>query len=379
MITTFYIPTRIISGAGAFSLLGAEAGTLGRHALLVTGKNSMRRSGLLDRAVADLEGHGIQVTVFDRVEPNPRSTTVDAGAAIIREKNLDLVVALGGGSAMDAAKGMVMAAIGGKPIWHYVATGEKVSGTGPKLITVPTVAASGSEANNGAVITNWETHEKCSVGDRCSYPVLSIVDPELTLTLPARPTAQGGVDIFCHVVEPYITAAAPQPLTDGIMETTMKLVVDYLPRVLAKPQDITARYQLGWASTVACSDFASLGGGDGSMTLHGIEHPLSGYYDMAHGDGLAALLPAWLKSLAEVRQSRLHKLGKQVFGAEDGIAAVEKWLESTGMNLKLRDLGVAREKFPELAASALKTAPWLNQHPVKLEVQAVAAIYAAAW
>jgi len=110
MITTFYIPTRIISGAGAFSLLGAEAGTLGRHALLVTGKNSMRRSGLLDRAVADLEGHGIQVTVFDRVEPNPRSTTVDAGAAIIREKNLDLVVALGGGSAMDAAKGMVMAA-----------------------------------------------------------------------------------------------------------------------------------------------------------------------------------------------------------------------------------------------------------------------------
>jgi len=240
------------------------------------------------------------------------------------------------------------------------------------------VAASGSEANNGAVITNWETHEKCSVGDRCSYPVLSIVDPELTLTLPARPTAQGGVDIFCHVVEPYITAAAPQPLTDGIMETTMKLVVDYLPRVLAKPQDIIARYQLGWASTVACSDFASLGGGDGSMTLHGIEHPLSGYYDMAHGDGLAALLPAWLKSLKAVRPARLRKLGEQVFGAEDGIAAVEKWLESTGMNLKLRDLGVAREKFPELAASALKTAPWLNQHPIKLEVQAVAAIYAAA-
>jgi hypothetical protein len=379
MITKFFIPTRIISGAGSFMLLGAEAAAIGRSALLVTGKSSSRKSGLLDRAVADLAKHGVAVTVFDKVEPNPRSSTVDEGAAIIREKGLELVIALGGGSPMDAAKGMVIAAIGGQPIWHYIETREKISGDSPKLITVPTVAASGSESNAGAVITNWQTHDKCVVSDRCAFPVLSIIDPELTLTLPPRPTAQGGVDIFCHVVEPYITTSNPQPLTDGIQETTMKLVVDYLPRALENPQDIEARSQLSWASTVACSDFAGLGGGGGVMTMHGMEHPLSGYYDMAHGDGLAALLPAWLASLADIRQHRLDRLGEKVFGERDGLAAVKGWLKRVGMNFKLRDLGVDQEKLAALAVNALDTASWLRAHPKKLDAAAVEAIYRAAW
>jgi alcohol dehydrogenase YqhD (iron-dependent ADH family) len=379
MITKFYIPTRIISGAGSFKMLGTEARVIGKRALLVTGKGSTRKSGLLDRAMEDLEKNGIEVIVFDKVEPNPRSSTVDEGARIIRENELDLVVALGGGSPMDAAKGMVIAAIGGKSIWYYVETRAKINGNSLKLITVPTVAASGSESNSGAVITNWERHEKCVVSDRCSYPVLSIVDPELTITLPVRPTAQGGVDIFCHLVEPYITAAHPQTLTDGIVETTMRMVVDYLPRLVIKLDDIEARSQLSWASTIACSDFAGLGGGDGNMTLHGMEHPLSGYYDIAHGDGLAALLPAWLKALADIRLHRLNKLGKQVFGECDGILAIENWLEATGMKLKLRDLGVEKDRLPELAANALKTAPWLKAHPKKLDVTAITGIYLEAW
>ena len=153
------------------------------------------------------------------------------------------------------------------------------------------------------------------------------------------------MDIFCHLVEPYITAGNPQPLTDGIVETCMKLVVDYLPRVLEKLDDLEARSQLSWASTIACSAFAGLGGGDGSMTMHGIEHPLSGMYDMAHGDGLAALLPAWLRSLADIRQDRLDKLACNVFGKKDGIKAVEDWLKACNMNLKLRDLGVEKAKL----------------------------------
>lgn len=379
MTTTFYIPTKIISGAGGFGQLGKEAARIGKKALLVTGKAAMRKSGLLDRAVDDLDKHGVEVTVFDKIEPNPRSFTVDEGAAIARGKKLDVVIALGGGSAMDAAKGIVVAAIGGKPVWHYIETREKVIGDVPKLITVPTVAASGSESNCGAVITNWETHDKCVLSDRCAYPVVSIVDPELTLALPARPTAQGGVDIFCHLVEPYITASNPQPLTDGIVETSMKLVVDYLPRTLAKLDDLEARSQLSWASTIACSAFAGLGGGDGAMTMHGIEHPLSGMYDMAHGDGLAALLPAWLRSLSDIRQDRLDKLACNVFAKKDGIKAVEDWLRACNTNLKLRDLGVEKAKLGDLAANALKTAPWLSAHPKELDKAAIAAIYGEAW
>jgi alcohol dehydrogenase class IV len=319
------------------------------------------------------------VAVFDRVEPNPRSTTVDEGARLIREKDIDLVVALGGGSAMDAAKGMVIGAIEGKPIFHYIRTGEKVAGEIPRLITVPTVAASGSESNCGAVITEWETHEKCVVSDRCAFPAVSIVDPELTLTLPAKATAQGGLDIFCHLIEPYVTAANPQPLTDGIVETSMKLVVDYLPRVLKNLADLDARSQLSWASTIACSAFAGLGGGGGSMTMHAIEHPLSGVYDIAHGDGLAALLPAYLESLADIRAGRLEKLGCAVFGKPDGLAAVGEWLKEVGMSWRLRDLGIEHEKLPALAANALRTASWLRDHPKKLDKKAITAIYEAAW
>lgn len=379
MTTTFYIPTKIISGAGGFSQLGQQASQVGRKALLVTGRSAARKSGLLVRAVADLEKHGVEVTPFEKVEPNPRSTTVDEGAAIVREKKLDLVIALGGGSVIDASKGIVVAAIGGKSVWHYIQTREKLCGDVPKLISVPTVAATGSEANCGAVITNWETHDKCVLSDPCAYAAVSIVDPELTLTVPVKPTAQGGVDIFCHLVEPYVTAGYPQPLTDGIVETSMKLVVDYLPRALARLNDLEARSQLSWASTIACSAFADLGGGDGSMTMHGIEHPLSGFYDMAHGDGLAALLPAWLRSLADIRQDRLDKLARNVFGESDSIAAVEKWLKNCGMSLRLRDLGLEKSKLKDLAANALVVAPWLPAHPKKMTVETISAIYNAAW
>jgi len=379
MITTFHVPTKIISGVGSFARLGFETASIGNKAMLVTGKNAMHATGLLAHARADLEINGIEALVFDKVEPNPRSSTVDAGADIARMEKIEVVIALGGGSAMDAAKGIVISAISGNPIWHHVKTRQKAFGNMPKLITVPTVAASGSESNSGAVITNWATHDKCVVSDSCAYPVVSIVDPLLTLTLPAKSTAQGGVDIFCHLVEPYITAANPQPLTDGIVETSLKLVIEHLLRAIRKPGDIEARTQLSWASTVACSDFAGLGGGDGVMTMHGMEHPLSGLYDIAHGDGLAALLPAWLGSLSDIRQTRLDKLGRNVFGEKDGISAVEKWLETCNMNYRLRDLGVDKERLLDLGQNAIDTASWLAAHPKKLDAKAVAAIYTNAW
>jgi len=375
MITTFYLPTRIIFGCGSLACLGAEAAKLGHRALLVTGTSSMRRRGVLDRVVNDLRSCRVEALVFDRVSPNPRAATVDEGAIIVRESGLDLVIGLGGGSAMDAAKGIALASSGGKPIWHYIETGDEAEGPVPPLILVATVAASGSEANNGAVITNQPTHEKRVLNSAHLFPRVSIVDPELTLGLPARTTAQGGVDIFCHLVEPYLTADNPSPLTDGIVEAALRLVVDYLPRVLKKLDNIEARSQLCWLSTIACSQVTSLGGGDGAMTLHGIEHPLSGYYDIAHGDGLAALLPAWMRYTLPLRRPRFGSLGENVFGQPDGLLATEQWLESIGMRLRLRDLGIEEECLKELADNAVTTAPWLKAHPRRLDSAAITQIY----
>ncbi|MCK5434067.1 MAG: iron-containing alcohol dehydrogenase [Dehalococcoidales bacterium] len=375
MITTFHLPTKIIFGAGSLVQLGVEAKRTGHKAILVTGSSSMHQTGVLDRVIHDLKANGVDTVTFDKVEPNPRASTVDEGAKMARDSGIDLVIGLGGGSAMDAAKGIVLASIGTEPIWHYIEAEVKIIGHVPSLILVPTVAASGSEANSGAVITNWETHEKSVLVSPHLFAKVSIVDPELTLTLPEKATAQGGVDIFCHLVECYLTTGRPSPLNDGITETAMRLVVASLPQVLTRLDDIEARTQLSWTSTIACSQFATLGGGNGSMTLHGIEHPLSGYYDIAHGDGLAALLPAWMRYTLPVRQERFQSLGRNVFGETDGLLATEKWLEKVGMKLRLRNLGVEPGRMEEMANCAVRTAPWLKEHPRLLGAAPTAQIY----
>jgi alcohol dehydrogenase YqhD (iron-dependent ADH family) len=183
------------------------------------------------------------------------------------------------------------------------------------------------------------------------------------------------VDIFCHLVEAYITAHESTLINDGLRESSMRTVVEALPVVLGRLDDIQGRYNLTWASTIACSQFANLGGGAGVMTLHGMEHPLSALYDMAHGDGLAALLIEWMKYTLPARKERVKKLGQNVFGDVDGIAATQRWLGKISMNSRLSSLGVKEADFESLADNALRTAPWLQFHPVPLDKEAIVAIY----
>ena len=378
-VTEFHLPTKVIFGEGTFARLGDEATALGRRALIVSGQKTMRRLGLLDKAADMLEGAGLEAILFDKIEPNPRASTVDEGAAIARKEKIDLIIALGGGSAMDAAKGIALAAAGDKPVWYYITGRDNPTGKVPALIMVPTVSASGSEVNSGAVITDWVSHEKRVLARPSLQPKTAIIDPELTLSLPLAPTLAGGVDIFCHAVEPYITASHPEFLNDGWRESMLRTVVKYVPVVRDNLHNIEARRALAWASTMACSSFASLGGGDGSMTLHGIEHPLSGLYDIAHGDGLAALLPAWLADVSRERSDRMRLLGERVFGASDGQKAVEDWLKSIGMRLRLESLGVAKDKFPELAHLAKVSSPWIVNNPTPVEPDDIERIYRMAF
>jgi len=379
MITTFHLPTKIIFGVGSFKQLGAEAREIGQKAMLVTGRSSVRRTGLLDRVIQDLKDNGVDALVFDKVVPNPRATTIDEGASLVCSEGIDLVIGLGGGSAMDTAKGIALASSGTKPIWDYIVTDVKVSGPVLPIILVPTIAATASEANHSAAITNWQIREKRSLLSPYLFPKVSIVDPELTLTLPEKQTAQGGVDIFCHVVESYITAEEPSTVNDGIMETVMRTVVLFLPEVLKRLDDLEARTQLSWASTIACSQLLYLGGGCGQRTCHSISNYLSGYYDVVHGDCLAALLPAWMRYTLPVTPERFHSLGKNVFGEEDGIVATERWLETVGMKLRLGDLGVEPGLFAEMAAGCIRTDARTKAHPRVLNVETIKQIYQDAY
>ena len=378
-ISRFHLPTRFIIGQGSFAQLGKEAARLGKTALLVTGSRSMRSTGVLEKAAGDLAACGVTTIIFDRVESNPRTSSIDNAAKIARDNKAELVIGLGGGSVMDASKCIALAAAGGEPIFSYYEGKANSKIKALPIVLVPTVAASGSEANNGAVITNWEKHEKVVLMHPSTYPTVSIIDPALTITVPVKATAQGGVDIFCHLCEAYVTAHEFTLINDSLRESSMRTVVEALPDVLAKLDNLEGRSKLTWASTIACSQFAGLGGGTGLMTLHGMEHCLSALYDIAHGDGLAALLIEWMKYTQAARKDRVAKLGQNVFGESDGIAATQRWLVKIGMNNKLRSLGVNEADFEMLADNALKTAPWLQFHPVPLDRAAIVAIYSKSY
>jgi alcohol dehydrogenase len=377
MIQTINLPIKIIFGSGSINHLGQEAKVLGRHAMIVTYPD-IRKLGFLDVVLKDLKNQGLETEVFEELEPNPRSTTIDRAAVIVRKKKVDLVIGLGGGSAMDAAKGIALASSGNAPIWDYMMERTRISGPVPNLIQVPTLAGTGSELNPIAVFTNWENHEKRYTMNPDLWAKLAIIDPELTVTVPEKQTASGGVDILSHIMECYLMPEKPMPMNDAIREAVMKVTVQVLPRVLAHPDDIDGRSQLSWASTIASSDLSRLGGSAGSMTCHGIEHAISGYYDINHGAGLAALLPVWMKQILPARKERVALLGKNVFGKTDGIAAFEEWLEQIGMKLRLRDLGCELERADEIANIALKI--WDYQlHPTKIDAKTIAQIYRDAY
>ena len=250
-----------------------------------------------------------------------------------------------------------------------------VKGDVPQIIQIPTMAGTGAETNSLAVITHWEKHLKSPLQDFRLQAKVAIIDPQITLSVPLHQTKAGGIDIFAHLVEPYVTDSTPTPLTDGIRETCMKMVVKYLPRVIAHLDDMEARTELSWASTIGAGKFAQLGSGGGSLPCHNIEHALSGYYDIIHGDGMAALLPSWMKSFYQARESRFKSLGMKVFGKEDGLKALEEFLESVGMKLRLRNLGCKQEDAQTIAELAIKSSPYLAAHSIPLDANIIAKIY----
>jgi len=381
--TIFQIPIKLVFGEGTVSKVGEEAALLGKRALVVIGGSSAKKSGLLDTVLADLTANGVESTVFEGVTPNPRSSTVDEGAKVAAQNNVDLIIGLGGGSVMDASKAIKLAYSSGQSVWDYYIGAADSKTVTPKaeLMLVCTMAATGSEFNNGAVVTNWETHEKRFIAVPIYYPAVSIVDPALTLSMPVKQLAKGGVDIFLHVMENYVTQKGDIPMGDGIREAIMKVVVDWLPLSVKEPSNLEARTNLSWASTLACSQAINLGGGLGGRPIHLMEHPVSGHFDVSHGDGLSALLPAWLRQSMPLRGERIAKLGKTVFGVEkDAIGAVEAWLESCGMHITLKDIGVTEDKFDVMAQAALDTSRGiLAKDPLHNSVESIAGLYRDAY
>lgn len=364
----FHLPTKIYFGPGKINNAGKYLKPVGGKALIVTGKSSMRKLGVTDRLVGLLRKAGMESVVFEGIEPNPRHTTCDKAAGIARSEGCDLIIGLGGGSVMDAAKGIAVTAKTGHSVWDYVYTGPDKPQRPVKealpIVCIPTIAATGSEADSGGIISNWETHEKVGIWGQVLFPTVSIVDPELTVTCPPDYTADGGVDIISHVIEGYFTSTEEAFVQDRIAEGIVKTVMKYLPRAIRNGDDLEARTHLSWSSTIALSGFVNSGRG-GSYPLHALEHVLSGHYDISHGRGLALFLPALMDYTVESRPEKYIEMGANIFGlpvesedpvhtAKIAIDAMKGWLASIGRLLTFNDVGIDDSKFETMADDVVR-------------------------
>ena len=363
----FNNPIKMIFGPGEINKIGVEVKVYGKKVMIVTGKGSSSKYNILNRTLEYLKEENVEVIIFDKVEPNPRTTTVDEAAQIARDNNCDLIIGLGGGSPMDAAKAIAAATAENVPIWDLIPHGQtpKPLTKALPIIEIPTLAATGSEANCGGVFTNWETHQKAVLFHPVLYPKVSIIDPELTLTVPENYTIDGGVDIICHVIEGFFTGVENTPIQDRFALSIVKTVMENLPKVIKNPADIDARSQLSWSSTLALSGLVNLGRA-GSYPLHAMEHALSGYYDISHGRGLAILLPRLMEYSYSSRPEKYAMMARELFDADKNamdenqmakfsVDGMIMFLKSIKCYLKLSDVGITENsKFEAMADDTLK-------------------------
>ena len=393
-----HLPTRVLFGSGRLAEAGAEARKLGSKPLLLTGRSAMQRTGVLAKVLGLLKAAGVEPLLFEKVEPNPRQETLDEAVALGIKQGCDSVIGLGGGSPMDSTKAVAMALAHFKRTGETVSVWEWTSGLGAKrrkvvgplpTLLISSTAATGTEGNCAAVVTKWATHEKAVLWDLGAFASTSIVDPQLMLSLSLETTRDGAVDMMLHVLEQHFNGDEKAVVQDRLSEGLCQGVMESLEALEKELGDLCARENLSWASVAAL-----VGGGGpnwgrtGAFTVHHLEHPLSGYTDVAHGRGLAILWPHYLKLIAAKKEAKIARLGTALFelpkaaGAEKAIGALQAWLQAHGFTQRLRDIGVTEALIPTMAADAVRLSgggrSFLDS-PVPLSAEKCAALYQAAF
>lgn len=358
---TYYSPTRIFFGKGQVEALGTQVKQYGSKVLLVYGKGSIKRNGIYEAVTAQLDAHHIPFFELTGVDPNPRITTVRAGAEMCRQHGLDFILAVGGGSVIDCAKGIAAAALYDGDPWDFWAWKARVAKALP-VGGVLTLSATGSEMNNGTVITNEELEEKRGAGGDPLFPKFSILDPTYTFTVPPDQTAAGVADILTHVYEFYFSTVEGAAIQDHLAEAVMKTCVRYGPAACSRPEDYEARANLMWASSLALNGTVSAGKKFDGFN-HLVEHAISALYDLTHGVGLAILAPHWMEYvLDDSTLPRFVRFARNVWdvnltdareAAREGIRRTREFYRSLGLPGQLSEVGIGDDRFDEIVAKSV--------------------------
>lgn len=359
---TYSIPTKIHFGKDALDFVGEEVKKYSSKVLLTYGGGSIKKNGVYDKVVKELKNSGVEIFELSGIEPNPRIDSVRKGVKIIKENDIGAILAVGGGSTIDASKFMAAGALADFDPWEFISKGKPMSPAIP-LLSVLTMAATGSEMDNGGVITNPETKEKLSSGHPDTRPKVSFLNPEITYTVSKYQTACGSSDILSHIFENYFNQYGSMYMLDRMMESLMKTVIKYGPIAMKDPNNYEARANLMWASSWAINGFIS-SSSKSQWTVHPIEHELSAFYDITHGLGLAILTPRWMEYvLNEKTAHKFYDLGVNVFDIDknlDQIEVAKKTIEKVkefffdtlGLDSNLKKIGIDDKCFDQMSKKA---------------------------
>jgi alcohol dehydrogenase class IV len=368
----YHLPVNLIFGRGKVSELGSIASAYGKRALIVTGKNSTKKTGLLDKAVDLLKKAGVESVVFDNVEQNPLTTTAYSGAMEAKTRNCDVVVGLGGGSIMDAAKAIAFLAVNDGDISDYI-YGKKASEKALPILLVPTTCGTGSEGNGFAVLTNPENNDKKSLRCNAIIAKASIIDPDLMITMPKSILASVGFDALCHNMEAYISKIA-QPMTDIMALEGIKIIGESLLKVYEDYGDMTSWEKMSWGSTLGGMVINIAG----VTAAHGAEHPASGLRDIVHGRGLAALTPVIYEESISAMPDKFSAISKLLGGRNehDCVERINFYIEKLQLKAGLGEQGIRAEDIEWMAENCMKvSAAGIANHPVVFSKDDIKRIY----
>ncbi len=354
----FYSPTEFFFGKETENECGKYVKKYGGTKVLIHyGSGSVIKYGLLDRVKKSLDENQIAYVELGGVQPNPKDTKVYEGIELCRKEKVDFILSVGGGSCIDSSKAIAIGVPYSGDFWDFYTDKAEITEALP-VGTVLTIAAAGSEGSESTVITKEEGMLKRDAGSDLLRPKFSVLNPQLTCTLPAYQTACGATDIMAHVFERYFTNTSEVEITDRLCEAVLLTMIKETPRVLSDPNNYQARANIMWAGTVAHNNIVGVGRCH-DWNSHRIEHELSGLYDCAHGAGLAVIMPSWMEFVLSHNVMRFAQMAVRIWGIQmnfedpedtalKGIRAFRSFLSSIGMPINFEQLGAKEEDIPLL-------------------------------
>ena len=354
----YMTPTRLIFGENAIEKLHNVMASIGKRVLLTYGGGSIKKIGLYDKVI-DILREDFEITELPGIQPNPKyDPSVLEGVRLCKENDIEVILSVGGGSVLDCSKAIAAGAKYDGDPWDLITYKVKAQAALP-IVDILTLAATGSEYDSGGVISRTDTNDKIGYMDPLLYPVCSFLDPRYTFSVSRKQTAAGCADAMNHIIEQYFCEDSTL-LNDGFCEAGLKSLMVNTRKCLDNPEDYTARAEMMFACTLGCNGIYSLGNSESGWPCHGIEHALSAYYDITHGEGLAIITPRWMRHILSDRTlGRFVKYGVNVFGIDAGLPGYEiadkaidatyAFFESIGIPMHLREVGIGEERLDEMA------------------------------